>query len=640
MSGIVGTVRGPGRSVDLPALWCGLSELAHRGSGPPHIFLFDPASGASGLLHETERLGEPQPAGMTAAIGACGVGPGVSLPASADGRFVLVLDGRIYNAPELLRESGAPTPRPNANQDAEALLAAFARWGVACLRRLVGMFAFALLDRRDRKLFLARDGFGIKPLYYSVRDGFSFASQLGSLLQCSGASRRANPQRIYEFLARGRTDFGNETLLADVRELPPGHYLEVALDTHAQPTPALYWRVPLELRTDMSFDQAAERLRELFIESVRMHLRDCGRAGSALSGGLDSSSIVAAMRAITPDAPLHTFTFVASSPEQRFDWDEEPWADMVGRALDARMHKIHVTPQALAQRFDAISYLQDWPFGSPVILAQHEVFRAAREAGVDTLMSGHGADVWFGGNPRLWAASLLRTGRLWKAARFIRRTSAADHIGTRNFALAALREALPAGWRGLSAQSSPRPPAFVDWTWFQARGVELAAPPPIGGPSLVRSALADALTATLPSALRFEDRNAAACGIDNRMPFMTPDLAEFSFSLPEEFLVGSDGTVKAVFRHAMRGLVPAAVLARRDRQGFPVPVQQWLAELAPWVDRLIDGASGVPVLDHTRVRQAWADFRSGNARSWGATLLIWRCVLFSGWVRRFDVSFE
>jgi asparagine synthase (glutamine-hydrolysing) len=639
MSGIVGTVRGPGRSVDLSALWCGLSELAHRGPGPPQILVFAPASGESRLLHEAERLGEPQPTGMTAAIGACGVGPGLSLPASADGRFVLVLDGRIYNAPELLLEAGAPPPKTNANQDAEALLAAFARWGVACLRRLVGMFAFALLDRTNRKLVLGRDCFGIKPLYYSVHDGLSFASQLGGLLQCSGASRRANPQRIYEFLARGRTDLGEDTLLADIRELPPGHYLEVSLDARVQPTPARYWRIPLESRTDISFDRAAEKLRELFMESVRMHLRDCGRAGSALSGGIDSSSIVAAMRAIAPDAPIHTFTFVASSPEQRFDWDEEPWADMVGRAVDARMHKIHVTPHALAQRFDALSYMQDWPFGSPVIFAQYEVFRAAREAGVDTLMSGHGADVWFGGNPRLWAASLLRHGRLWKAARFIRRTSAADHVGTRNFALAALREALPAEWRGRSAPS-PRPPDFVDWTWFRERGVELATPQPIGGPSLVRSALADALVATLPSALRFEDRNAAACGIDNRMPFMTPDLAEFSFSLPEEFLVGSDGTVKAVFRHAMRGLVPEPVLARRDRQGFPVPLQQWLAELAAWVDRLIDGASGVPVLDHPHVRQAWADFRSGKARSWGATLLIWRCVLFAGWARRFNVTFD
>ena len=636
MSGIIGIVCGSHLSAEPSALWKGLSAMAHRGSGAAQILFFDPASGASRLLHDNASPEEFSPTRMIAAIGACGRNPPL---ASADGRFVLALDGRIYNAPELLAESRSRSLPPDSDQDAQALLAAFGRWGSACLPRLVGMFAFAVLDCKMRRFFLARDCFGIKPLYYSLVGGFTFASQVGGLLEFAGASRRANPQRVYEFLDQGRTDSGNETLFSDIRQLPPGHFLEVPLDQHARPESSPYWRLSLKPGAALSFDQAAEKLRESLLGSVRLHLRDCGTAGSALSGGIDSSAIVGAMRAIAQDAPLHTFTFVAGSAEQRFEWDEEPWADMVGRATGAIMHKVRISPQALARDFDRVVYLQDWPFGSPVIFAQLEVFRAAREAGISTLLSGQGADVLFASNPGLWIASLMRRGRLHQAVRFIRGTSAAGNVGARQLVLAALVHNMGAPARTLARRLLRRPADLIQTSWFRERRVSFGGSQKIRGPSLVRSAMSDLLTGMLPGALRFEDRNAAASGIENRTPFLTPAIAEFAFSLPEELLVAPDGAPKALLRSAMRGLVPEPVIARRDRMGFPVPAQQWLSELAPWVDGMLQEAA-VPVLDHTRIRHAWADFRSARDCSWPASLLIWRCLSFIGWARRFGVVFD
>src|SRR5262249_7800405 len=133
---------------------------------------------------------------------------------------------------------------------------------------------------------------------------------------------------------------------------------------------------------------------------------------------------------------------------------------------------------------------------------------------------------------------------------------------------------------------------------------------------------------------------AAACGIENRMPFMTSDLAEFAFSLPDDYLVGSDGTIKTVLRRAMDGLVPAPVLARRQRVGFAIPLQQWLAELRPLIDPLVEDAAKVPGFNHPYIRRAWADVHSGTASSWGTGLQIWRCAVFAHWARRFNVAFD
>ena len=189
------------------------------------------------------------------------------------------------------------------------------------------MFAFAFLDAEKRTVFLARDFFGIKPLYY-VRTGdvFAFASEIKSLLRLPGVRPAADPQRLYEYLRFGRTDHTGGTMFAQIRQLEAGHHLTISLDAPQSGEPIRYWDLgPLE-PIDISFDEAARRVREMFLDNIRLHLRSDVPVGTALSGGIDSSAILSAMRAVEPNAELHAFSYIAADPAL----SEERWIDLVG----------------------------------------------------------------------------------------------------------------------------------------------------------------------------------------------------------------------------------------------------------------------------------------------------------------------
>ena len=175
------------------------------------------------------------------------------------------------------------------------------------------MFACAILDVRARRLFLARDPFGIKPLYYVWSASmFAFASEIKALLDL-GVRRTANPERLYVYLRHGLTDHGAEPLFTEIHQLPAAHYLEMPLQAGTKATPVQYWAADLTRRHPAyTFDEAVERLRELFLQNIRLHLRSDVPVGAALSGGIDSSSIVGAIRHIGGSKlALHTFTHVA-----------------------------------------------------------------------------------------------------------------------------------------------------------------------------------------------------------------------------------------------------------------------------------------------------------------------------------------
>ena len=179
--------------------------------------------------------------------------------------FYIVFNGEIYNYLELRAELKALGYQFQSNSDTEVLLFAYVEWGVLALNRLVGMFAFAILDLQRRKLILARDFFGIKPLYYAwFGNGLAFASEIPPLLELSGVSRQVNAQRLYDYLRFGITDHGSETLFKDIRQLPSAHYMEVSLDNPQRSQPTRYWQIDLDHQAEMSFDDAADSVKRTF----------------------------------------------------------------------------------------------------------------------------------------------------------------------------------------------------------------------------------------------------------------------------------------------------------------------------------------------------------------------------------------
>ena len=560
---------------------------------------------------------------------------------SADGRHHLMLNGEIYNYLELRSELEAQGVRFRSKSDTEVLLEGWRTWGLALLPRLVGMFAFTVLDTVEQKLFLARDPFGIKPLHYSAWEGgFAFASEPKALLSLPQVSRRVEAQRVYDYLRFGLTDHGDRTMFAAVRTCPAAHWMSVDLDTSRVTAPVRYWEAASDERFTGTFEQAADELRARFLESVRLHLRSDVPVGAALSGGIDSSAIVMAMRALEPDLELHTFSYVADDPQL----SEERWVDLAASACRARVHKTTATPAQLTADLDALLRAQDEPFGSTSIHAQYRVFAAAKAAGIKVMLDGQGADELLGGYHTFAAArlaSLVRQGRVGEAIGFAQR---ARRVPGRSALLLWAGEflippSLQPPFRRLVGQELT--PSWLDSRWFEARNVRFEpAKYTFGrGQEVLRGQLLRATThSSLPMLLRYEDRNSMAHSIESRVPFLTPSLARFVLSLPEEFIVDRDGTSKAVFRRAMRGLVPDAILDRRDKIGFAAPEHLWWRELSTRVERLLseESLARVPVLRGDALRAEWQAIRAGGAKR---DFRAWRWVNLVEWAHRTGADF-
>lgn len=524
-----------------------------------------------------------------------------------DGRYHMVYNGEIYNYIELQAELEALGYRFDSHSDTQVLLAAYAEWGEKSLQRLVGMFAFAILDTWKRTLFLARDFFGIKPLFYAVpRDGFAFASEIKALLDVPGVTREPNPHRVYEYLRTGFTDHGAATMYAHVHQLEPGHFVEISLDQPGVVRPVRYWQLRTDQTVELSFDEAAAHLRDLFLESVSLHLRSDVPIGAALSGGVDSSAIVSAMRLLKPNLDIHTFSYVADDPLL----GEERWVDIVGGSVEAVVHKTRLLPEDLAADLDHLISAQDEPFGSTSIYAQHRVFRLAQEAGIKVMLDGQGADELLAGYssyyvPRL--ASLLRRGQVVRAGSFVHSLGLMPRVPSMAILRSAALRVLPEAAEGRVRSAIKRnvSPKWLNGGWFAERDAGTLSFQHLSNRQGLREQLALSVRETLPSLLRYEDRNSMAHSIESRVPFLTPQLAEFILSLPEEYVITADATTKSVFRRAMQGIVPSAILQRRDKVGFETPENRWFADLRPWVESALAGAAAIPALDSSAIQKEW-----------------------------------
>jgi asparagine synthase (glutamine-hydrolysing) len=557
------------------------------------------------------------------------------------GRWHIVFNGEIYNYVELRAELERLGHAFRTATDTEVLLQAFIEWDRAALSRLVGMFAFAIFDAVSERVVLVRDFFGIKPLYYArTDDAIVFGSEIKALLEWPGLRRTVQPQRVYEYLRHGMTDHGGRTLLDQVQQLPPGHSLDLRLADGWAGEPEAYWKLELGEPLELSFEEAADHVRALFLENVRLHLRSDVPVGAALSGGIDSSSIVAAMRLVEPDLELHAFSYVAD----RTDLSEERWIDLAAHRAGAILHKVHPAPDELADDFDRLIHVQDEPFGGTSIYAQHRVFRAARAHGIPVMLDGQGADEMLAGYRMYFVsrvASLLRRGGIGQAWRFVKAASALPGAtGRAQLAARSLATFLPARLRALGMTATGRDlmPVWLNRVWFDRHGVAPGAMARRPARSLGEHLEQTLSETSLPMLLRYEDRNSMAYSIESRVPFLTVSLVSFLLRLPEEYLIGRDGTTKNVFRRAMRGLVPDEVLDRRDKVGFVTPEQDWLLHLRPWIDQTLDSAyaRSIPVLDISALRAEWHAVRTGR-RPWDAR--VWRWVNFIRWAERFGVEF-
>jgi asparagine synthase (glutamine-hydrolysing) len=513
---------------------------------------------------------------------------GLQPMADASGRYHLVFNGEIYNYIELREEMRAKGEIFVSESDSEVLLRAYMLWGADALPRLRGMFAFLIWDDRDKRLFAARDRYGIKPLYlFASPHGVAFASEIKQLLGLPGLSGRMNIARVHDFLASGIADHTAETMYEGVTQVRGGECVLVDARGSGPVTVKVErWYPAAAGELSLSEDEAAERFRDLLTDAVRLHLRSDVPVGSCLSGGLDSSAIVCLMSGMMGSGQGGSKVNTVSACYAEKSVDEKPFMDAVVAHAHTEPHFVFPKAEDVFQRASDITWHQDEPFGSTSIFAQWCVFEEARRVGVKVMLDGQGADeqlAGYHGSFPYYMAALTRQRRFGQLARtMVERnryhgTSIYEQI--RNH----LVPLLPANLAGVLRRQH-RALTQHDWlgtdilrqkgnprTAFELASDELGLP----AVSDIRS-LCLTLTygSNLAMLLHWEDRNSMAHSIEARVPFLDHPLVEFSLALGNDHkIVGGD--TKRVLRRGMKDILPEAVRERRDKLGFATPEQIW-----------------------------------------------------------------
>ncbi len=561
-----------------------------------------------------------------------------------EGRYWIVFNGEIYNYLEVRDELVSLGHTFRSASDTEVLLAAYIEWGGGCLGRLIGMFAFVIFDIREKTLFLARDFVGIKPLYFALGTrGFAFASEIPALLCVAGVTTRACPRHVHAFLRFGMTDHDAGTLLADVRQLPPGHWMMVRVGATGVPDPIRYWDWNEQLfDIPDSFESASETVRDLLLDSIRLHMRSDVPVGAALSGGIDSSAVVMGMRHIGGSTlDIHTFSYCARTAQL----DETRWMKLIATAARPTAHFVVPESQDLASDLPMLIRRQGEPFASTSMYAQYRVFQLAAEAGIKVMLDGQGADELFGGYDYYVAAriaSLLRDGDYKAAAALF--NNARVRIKNRPLLASLAYYLAPAVGRDalnrVAALTGLRRAGNLNRAWFREREITENERPESESASPFKDIYErDLRYYGLPSLLRFDDRNSMAWSVESRVPFLTPALASYAYHMPPDFKVSPNAISKPVLRRAMRGLVPDPILDRTDKVPFATPEAQWLSAVAPSVDKRLGNGfmSKVGPIDSQALRRQWARFKT-DLTCYDSQL--WRCINLVAWTAEFSVSYE
>ena len=561
---------------------------------------------------------------------------------STDGRWHIVFNGEIYNYLELRRDLEARGATFRTQSDTEVLLQAWAEDGVDCLPRLNGMFAFAIWDSREKRLTLARDPLGIKPLYYANHRGeLLFASELRSLLRFPGFKPGLDPASVNKYLALGYIP-APSTAYAGVRKLEPGQMVTWSpAGRHTE----YFWDLPIEDNPvgAGTFDESAKTTRELLREAVRYQLRSDVDVGILLSGGIDSSA-VAALAAPLAGRKLHSF----SIGFQEASYNELPFAEEVARKVGTEHHHQTLTPKDVVGALPAIYHGLDEPLGDASLVPTWFLARLA-SGKVKTVLGGDGGDELFAGYPSFQAhllverLSFLPVGVRVAINHLIQRLPVSHNYKSLPFLMAQFLKGLglPAEirfllWMGACGNAerhdllSPdirnelhRHNAFEDVTRLAYRsGLS-------GG--LERIFYLCTKLYLQECVLTKVDRASMAHSLEVRVPFLDPDLVTHAFSLRADYKLRGRQT-KLILREALKKDLPESILQRK-KAGFAMPVAAWLQQdLKSWAQDLTDsslvGSTGI--LDPAAVQKMTQEHLTRQADHRRS---LWAVLAFLAWWR-------
>lgn len=495
-------------------------------------------------------------------------------PMTYQQRYTITFNGEIYNyqaLKKLLIDAGYQF---FSTSDTEVVLAAYDFWKENCLQHFDGMFAFALYDIETEELFCARDRFGEKPFYYTIQDEvFYFASEIKAFWSI-GLKKTINKSLMYLFLAEDLVENPTnpkESFYEGIYQLEPASYFYLRKNS-LKLAMKKFWEISIsEEKNKLSFDEAVAQFKELFNKAVASRTIADVTVGCSLSGGLDSSSIVASIAQTNKSIPTFSARF------DHFIKDEGPYIELVSKHFQTKQHNKRITASDFEEQFDRLLYFQDEPFQSGSIFAQYCVYETAKNEGVKVVIDGQGADELLGGYDKdfaVYARELQINKKDFQ--QFVARINAHHGISIQLDKTALFAIKYPKTYQlavSIKNRIWSKIPTGISTPFYAKYAPQK---PVFFRHKSLKSSLKHELTIQgLPKLLRFADRNAMAHSVESRLPFLSPELVAFVFQLNSDFFI-HQGWSKALLRSAMKQVLPEKIHQRQDKIGFEAPHYQWL----------------------------------------------------------------
>jgi asparagine synthase (glutamine-hydrolysing) len=632
MCGISGVISLNGRNVDVAVLEKATNIMRHRGPDDEGYVLIGESAteyGGKDSRVKLPRIRDEKNASVGLGhrrLSIIDVSPNGHQPFCNEDRTIwVVYNGEVYNYRELRESLDGHTFK--SDTDTEVLLHGYEEWGIEdLLKRMVGMWAFVIVDVSGRAVYLVRDRFGIKPLYYNKNDDvFVFASEIKAV-RVLQPSNKLNEGRIIDYLSSAYYD-SEQTFFEDVKQVKPAHYLKIDLEKKTVEE-VEYWKIGDICNTYDKVDvgPVSSKFREYFVESIKLHLRSDVPVGTCLSGGLDSSSIVCTAQMLldknaVKEKGLGPRIRTFSSIPREKEVSEEEYIAEVNRQEKTEAYAVTPTLDEFMADLDALVETHDEPFVGPSTYMQYRVMKLAKERGVKVLLDGQGADESLGG---YYSYLAYYFNDLRRQRSYLKLMEEAFHFRGQlsPFVGKVLRRKLGLWEKTVEGLVKVSPiPSSID---------KYLKP---GSKTFAEQLKEDVVGRNLLELLKYEDRNSMNFSIESRVPFLYHPMIEYIFSLPMSTKI-NNGWTKLVLREAMKDILPGNIRKRKSKLGFPAPIEGWALELISRnkqelknsiqsIEKYIDPEIFEKLMDNITKHRYDEDIK-----------LFWRILIFERWHQR------
>ncbi|HET6244034.1 MAG: asparagine synthase (glutamine-hydrolyzing) [Bacteroidetes bacterium] len=490
--------------------------------------------------------------------------------------YVISFNGEIYNYLEIKEELLSLGYKFSTHSDTEVILAAYKAWGEDCVQKFMGMWAFAIWDKVRRVLFCSRDRFGIKPFYYvSGAGAFYFASEVKAIKKSPLFDGQINNRQVIRLLQLGWVDYKNETFYESVKSLPEASNL---IFKNGKVEIKRYWDLSQkQIISEDNFEGRKEKFKSLFEDSIKMHFRSDVEVGAALSGGIDSSSIVSVAAKMFPEKNIKAFNIFY---EGSGAVDERPFVyELVKKYKNIEPYYYSPKDDELADALNKVLFHQDAPISGSSAISQYFVMNLAKQNKVTVLLDGQGADEYLGGYMHTFnriIGSHFHNREFFKAIKLLQLHKKEHGLSGKEVAMTLLKSIYTSSHNeaGVFNFELNRIKSLLNSKFKDMSGIiDLLD----AHPNKIDNFFYNLLFSTsLPSLLHYEDRNSMAFSLESRVPFLDHRLVEYGFSLPLEDRIRGAET-KYILRKSLSGVLPDAIRDRKDKKGFVTPGEnKWL----------------------------------------------------------------